>query len=212
MWKRSWWSTTLSPRNRLKIYTRKGDGGQTRLGDGSRASKAEQRLECLGTLDELSACLGMAYELLRQQQPAEGTPLLLADVNRMQRHLCELSAELATPSGKPRLASRQVTWLEHTIDGWSENLPTLRNFILPGGGPAGACLHLARTICRRAERNVVRLAQHEPVVQTSLAYLNRLSDALFVAARYAAKLGGFPERIVVGERRVSPHDSSATPR
>jgi cob(I)alamin adenosyltransferase len=203
MWTRSWWSTTLSPRSRVKIYTREGDQGQTRLGDGSRASKAEQRLECLGTIDELSACLGMSFELLQQQQPTEGTPLLLADLNRMQRHLSDLSAELAAPTGKPRLSSRQVTWLEREIDGWTEKLPALRNFILPGGGPAGACLHLARTICRRAERNVVRLAQYEPVAETSLAYLNRLSDALFVAARYAAKLGGFPERIVPGERTTS---------
>jgi cob(I)alamin adenosyltransferase len=180
----------------VKIYTRAGDGGQTGLGDGSRASKAEQRLECLGTLDELSACLGLCCALLEAQPASEGTVHLLGCLQRIQGQLSDLTAELADPAGQERIASHLIAWLEHEIDGWSERLPELRNFILPGGGPAGASLHLARTICRRAERNVVRLAQHEPVAETSLAYLNRLSDALFAAARYAAKLGGFPERIV----------------
>lgn len=195
----------------MKIYTRNGDEGQTGLGDGSRASKAEQRLECMGTIDELSACLGLCCAFLERQPANEATAHLLDCLQRVQGQLSDLTAELADPAGKKRINSALITWLEHEIDAWSDGLPELRNFILPGGGPAGASLHLARTICRRAERNVVRLAQHEPVAETSLAYLNRLSDALFMAARYAAKLGGFPERIVVSER-VSPHDSSATPR
>jgi cob(I)alamin adenosyltransferase len=196
----------------MKIYTRKGDAGQTGLGDGSRASKADQRLECLGTIDELSACLGLGRELLQRQPSAEDKRRLLAFLSRIQGLLSELAAEVAVPASKRRLASRQVTWLEREIDGWTDKLPVLHNFILPGGGPAGACLHLARTICRRAERNLVRLAQHEPVSATSLAFLNRLSDTLFVAARYAAKLGGFPERLVISAKRASPHGSSATPR
>ncbi len=180
----------------MKIYTRKGDAGETRLGNGSPISKANLRMECLGTLDELSACLGLSYELFQQQPLAEDAPRMLASLNRIQGHLAELAADMADPSGKPRITSNTITWLEHEIDWWSDRLPELRNFILPGGGPAGACLHLARTICRRAERDLVRLAQLEPVSETSLAYLNRLSDALFVAARAAAKLGGFPDRIV----------------
>jgi cob(I)alamin adenosyltransferase len=184
----------------LKIYTRKGDAGETRLGNGSPISKANLRMECLGTIDELSACLGLSYELLQQQPAAEDTPRVLASLNRIQGHLSDLAAVLGNPSGKPRISSRTITWLEHEIDGWSARLPALRAFILPGGGPAGACLHLARTICRRAERDLVRLAQHEPVAKTNLAYLNRLSDALFVAARTTAKLGGFPDRIVSAGR------------
>lgn len=203
MWKRSWWSTTPSPRSSLKIYTRKGDGGQTGLGDGSRTSKAEQRLECMGTIDELSACLGLVCALVEPQPANKDTEHLLECFHRIQGHLSDLTAELASPAGKQRISPGLITWLEGEIDGWSGTLPELRSFILPGGGPAGACLHLARTICRRAERNLVRLAQHEPVAETSLAYLNRLSDALFMAARYAAKLGGFPEHVVPGDRTIS---------
>jgi cob(I)alamin adenosyltransferase len=184
----------------LKIYTRKGDAGETRLGNGSPISKATPRMECLGTLDELSACLGLAYELLQQQPATKEAARMLASLNRIQGHLSDVAADLANPSGKPRLSWRPITWLEHEIDWWSDRLPALRVFILPGGGPAGACLHLARTICRRAERDLVRLAQSEPMSKTSLAYLNRLSDALFVAARAVAKLGGFPDRIVSAGR------------
>lgn len=195
----------------MRIYTRKGDEGQTGLGDGSRTSKTTQRLECLGTLDELSACLGLCCALLEQQPDAKETPRLLASLHRMQGHLSDLSAGLAVPGGKPRLSSRPITWLEREIDRWSNRLPRLRAFILPGGGPAGSCLHLARTICRRAERELVRLAQHEPVAKTSLAYLNRLSDALFVAARLAAQLGGFAERMASTKLRVSCELSARRP-
>ncbi len=186
----------------MKIYTRKGDRGQTRLGDGTHISKATQRMECMGTLDELSACIGLTFEILEQQAASADAPRLLASLNRIQGHLGELSSQLASASG-PRISSRHITWLEHEIDWWSDRLPELRVFILPGGGPAGASLHLARTICRRAERDLVRLAQLEPVAGNSLAYLNRLSDALFVAARYAAKIGGFAERSAPAHKRIS---------
>jgi cob(I)alamin adenosyltransferase len=180
----------------LKIYTRKGDQGNTGLRDGSRTSKAALRMECLGTIDELSACLGVALEHLEQQPTcAEGGPRLIANVNRIQRQLYELGAELADPKGKRRIVPRTITWLEGEIDRWTAKLPELHDFILPGGGPAGASFHLARTVCRRAERALVRLSEHEPVSPTCLAYLNRLADTLFVAARFAAKLGGFSDRI-----------------
>jgi cob(I)alamin adenosyltransferase len=183
----------------VKIYTRKGDQGQTRLGDGASASKATQRLECMGTIDELSACLGLAYELLAQQHPTDKEARrLLATLGRIQGQLSDLAAELANPVRK-RISARQVTWLEHEIDRWTASLPALQSFILPRGGLGGAALHLARTICRRAERNLVRLAQHESVAGINLVYLNRLSDALFTAARYAGKLGGVADHLVAGK-------------
>lgn len=188
----------------MKIYTRKGDKGETGLRNSTRISKGALRMECLGTIDELSACLGLARELFEQQPTrAKRASHLRASLIRIQGHLFELGAELAAPGGKRRVAPRWITWLEHEIDGWSAELPALRSFILQGGGPAGACLHLARTICRRAERNLVRLSQLEPVEPTSQVYLNRLSDALFTAARYAAKLGGFAERLASNGKPVS---------
>ena len=214
----------------MTIYTRKGDHGQTRLGDGTLVGKDEQRLECLGDVDELSACIGLAIALLRNPgrvgsrpalpaahhrarpseasgeagqvggrrvwEPSQGSHFkaaagLVAQLSRVQNELSALCADLATPSAsKRRIAARHVTALERRIDAWSARLPPLRAFILPGGGPAAACLHLARTICRRTERQVVRLAAQEPVANPILAYLNRLSDALFVAARTAAHLCG----------------------
>lgn len=188
----------------VKIYTRKGDAGRTRLADGTAISKADLRLECLGTLDELSACLGLACEFVAQPTGAmRETRRLDLTLRRVQEQLSHLEADLAAPARKPRITARQAAWLEREIDRWSAMLPDLRDFILPGGGPAGASLHLARTLCRRAERNVVRLAQHEPVAGVSLVYLNRLSDALFTAARLAAKLGGFSEKIVGDGRGLS---------
>ena len=108
-----------------------------------------------------------------------------------RQELSGLCADMAaSPRGKQRIAARHVTVLERNIDAWTRRLPLLRSFILPGGSPAAACLHLARTVCRRAERQVVRLAAQEPVSAAIVPYLNRLSDALFVAARTAALLGG----------------------
>jgi cob(I)alamin adenosyltransferase len=174
-----------------RIYTRKGDRGQTQLPGGRRVAKHGQRLECLGAVDELSACIGLARALLQEPSAPAGATRLASRLGRIQGELSGLCADLATPvSGKQHIATRHVTALERNIDAWTRRLPPLRAFILPGGGPVAACLHLARTVCRRAERQVVRLATQEPVSGVILPYLNRLSDALFVAARYATQLRG----------------------
>jgi cob(I)alamin adenosyltransferase len=175
-----------------RIYTRKGDGGQTQLPGGRSMAKHAQRLECLGAVDELSACIGLACALL--QDPSASA--LVARLGRIQNEISNLCVDLAAPpKGKQRIAARHVTTLERSIDAWTQSLPPLHDFVLPGGGPAAACLHLARTVCRRAERQVVRLAAQEPVGGSIVPYLNRLSDALFVAARYATQRCGHEDVI-----------------
>jgi cob(I)alamin adenosyltransferase len=172
-----------------RIYTRAGDRGQTQLVGGPRVAKSAQRLECLGDVDELSASIGLACALLRDTPTSGDTARLAAWLGRLQDQLSGLCADLAAPpGGKTRIAARHVTALERNIDAWTRKLPALRAFIRPGGSPAAACLHLARTVCRRAERQVVRLAREEPVSGPIVPYLNRLSDALFVAARCASQL------------------------
>jgi cob(I)alamin adenosyltransferase len=173
-----------------RIYTRAGDGGQTQLPGGQRVAKCAQRLECLGAVDEISACIGLARALLQEPSAPAGAARLATPLGRIQDELSSLCADLAAPGSKQRIAARQVTALERNIDAWTRRLPPLRAFIRPGGGPAPACLHLARTVCRRAERQVVRLTAQEPVGGSIVPYLNRLSDALFVAARYATLLQG----------------------
>ena len=175
-----------------RLYTRTGDRGQTQLAGGQRVAKCAQRLECLGAVDELSACIGLACALLREPPAFGDTARLAASLGRIQDELSGLCADLATPvaRGKTRIAARHVTALERHIDAWTGRLPTLRAFIRPGGSPAAACLHLARTVCRRAERQIVLLAAQEPAAGSIVPYLNRLADALFVAARYATQLGG----------------------
>jgi cob(I)alamin adenosyltransferase len=171
-----------------RIYTGAGDGGQTQLPGGQGAAKNAQRMECLGTVDELSACLGLARALLQEPAAPAGATRLDARLGRIQNQLSSLCADLAAPA--KRIAARHVTALERTIDEWTKGLPPLHAFILPGGGPAAACLHLARAVCRRAERQVVILTAQEPVGRFVVPYLNRLSDALFVAARHATHLYG----------------------
>jgi cob(I)alamin adenosyltransferase len=175
-----------------RLYTRTGDRGQTQLPGGQCVAKCAQRLECLGAVDELSACIGLARTLLQDPTAPGATARLVSWVGRIQDELSGLCADLATPvaRGKTRIAARHVTALERHIDAWTRRLPPLRAFIRPGGSPAAACLHLARTVCRRAERQVVLLAAQEPVAGSIVPYLNRLADALFVAARYATQLSG----------------------
>jgi cob(I)alamin adenosyltransferase len=170
-----------------RIYTRAGDAGATRLATGQVVSKADARVEAYGGVDETNACLGMA----RLHTAAD--PEFDALLGRIQNELFDLGADLATPP-KPgetegaalRIIDSQVARLETEIDALNAQLTPLTSFILPGGSPAAAALHLARTVCRRAEREAVRLvATGEPVSGPALRYLNRLSDLLFVAARYA---------------------------
>lgn len=176
----------------MKIYTKTGDAGETSLFDNTRVSKADARVDAYGEVDELNACLGAAR--------AAGLDEDLASVlEPIQRDLFALGARLADPSSRiaPRVEKAAVTdedveRLERTIDRLEAELPPLRRFILPGGAPAGALLHLGRTVCRRAERRVVALGPGavEPVLIT---YLNRLSDLLFVMARAANARAGMPE-------------------
>jgi cob(I)alamin adenosyltransferase len=173
-----------------RIYTRAGDGGETRLATGEKVSKADRRVEAYGAVDETNACLG----LVRLHTAGAALDAALA---RIQNELFDLGADLSTPP-KPeeaegqvlRMSEAQVARLEQEIDALNAELPALQSFILPAGTPAAAALHLARTVCRRAERETVRLIEAgEPVSGPALRYLNRLSDWLFVAARFANDRG-----------------------
>jgi cob(I)alamin adenosyltransferase len=167
--------------NRLsKIYTRTGDDGTTGLGDGSRVAKDDARVEAYGTVDELNSAVGMILSV--PQLPA-GIGALLTEV---QHDLFDLGGELCIP-GSRAIKAEQVTMLEESLDGLNDALPALKEFILPGGGPAAAACHLARTIARRAERRVWSLAKQEAVSADVTNYLNRLSDLLFVIARVLAR-------------------------
>jgi cob(I)alamin adenosyltransferase len=167
-----------------KIYTRRGDDGSTGLFGGPRVRKDDLRVAAYGDVDELNSALGVAREEL-----PEGD--LRALVDSLQSELFTLGAQLATPDAEaapkdvPRITARHVERLESEIDRLTGELPPMRNFILPGGSRAGAALHFCRTVCRRAERKVVELAESGPVPAENLAYVNRLSDLLFVMARAA---------------------------
>jgi cob(I)alamin adenosyltransferase len=166
-----------------RIYTKTGDKGTTALGDGTRLPKHSLRIAAYGTVDETNAALGIAR--LHAQGALDD---MLA---RIQNDLFDLGADLCVPEtakrseGRLRIADAQVERLEREIDGMNAELSPLTSFVLPGGTPAAAHLHLARTISRRAERLMVELASHEPVGEPALKYINRLSDHLFVAARFA---------------------------
>jgi cob(I)alamin adenosyltransferase len=167
--------------NRLsKIYTRTGDDGTTGLGDGSRVPKDSVRVEAYGTVDELNSALGVLLAL--PKLPPEVTACLI----EVQHELFDMGGELCIP-GHLAITAEQVVRLERTLDGFNDALPPLKEFILPGGGPASAACHLARTVARRAERRVCTLARSEKVSPEVAKYLNRLSDLLFVIARVLAR-------------------------
>lgn len=167
-----------------RIYTRTGDAGTTALASGERRSKADLRIETYGTVDETNACIGLA----RQHTTGD----LDAMLSRIQNDLFDLGADLATPgedfdaaSQSLRIVAGQVARLEAEIDALNEALPPLTSFVLPGGAPLAAYLHLARTVVRRAERLTAEAATQEPINPRALQYLNRLSDLLFVLSRAA---------------------------
>ncbi len=166
----------------MKIYTKTGDDGTTGLFSGGRVTKHHLRVEAYGTVDELNSYLGVA----RASQPSEKTDNYLETI---QNHLFRLGADLATPIDAKadwlvRITEEEIQWLEDSIDSLNENLPELKHFVLPGGVPVAAHVQVARTICRRAERLVVALAESEAINVASRIYLNRLSDCLFVLARH----------------------------
>jgi len=173
--------------NRLsKIYTRTGDDGTTGLGDGSRIDKDDPRAEAMGTVDELSCQLGL---LASQLDKADELQSLLQDI---QQDLFDLGGELAVP-GYELIREERILLLEETLDAHNESLPALKNFILPGGSVAAAQCHLARAVCRRAERCLVTLGRSADINATPGRYLNRLSDLLFVLARVLSRRGGNSE-------------------
>lgn len=168
-----------------KIYTKTGDGGKTRLGDNSPIDKTDLRVEAFGSVDELNAVLGLALSC--EAQDSETTRVL----RRIQNDLFDLGADLCCPldtkeeaGQKLRATSRQVQFIEGLIDRYNENLEPLRSFVLPGGSALSARLHLARTVCRRAERSVWALQKRDPLNAQVAIYLNRLSDLLFVLSRH----------------------------
>jgi cob(I)alamin adenosyltransferase len=167
--------------NRLtKIYTRTGDDGTTGLGDGTRTAKDSARVEAYGTVDEANSCIGMV--LATAAVPDEVRDCL----ERVQHELFDLGGELCIP-GHLAITPDYVVRLEQALDAYNDGLPALKDFILPGGGPGAAACHLARTVCRRAERRVSTLGREEAINPDALRYLNRLSDLLFVIARILAR-------------------------
>ena len=175
-----------------KVYTRTGDDGTTSLGGGARVPKDSARIEAYGTVDELNSAIGVAL--------ADGlVPEVAGPLERIQNDLFHLGADLCireedkarTPA--PRVEQRHVDELERLMDRLSEDLAPLENFVLPGGSRGAAALHLARTVCRRAERLVIALSREEPVGPLTVAYVNRLSDALFVMARFENHRRGVPD-------------------
>jgi len=171
-----------------RIYTRTGDKGRTRLASGESVDKFDPRVEAYGDVDETNACLGLA------RLHTAGDSTLDAMLARAQNELFDLGADLATPgdaAGSLRVLDSQVKRLEREIDQLNAELGALTSFVLPGGSPAAAALHLARTVCRRSERRAVALAAQSDVTvnPAALKYLNRLSDLLFVASRWANAKG-----------------------
>ncbi len=172
----------------MKLYTRTGDDGSTGLYGGGRTTKDALRVEAYGTVDELNAHLGLAAAVCDD-------PTMSEDLARLQSRLFDLGADLCTPNDasvkrQVRITSRHVTELEGLIDRESEALPPLTSFVLPGGSELAARLHVARTVCRRAERLIVALARTEPVGEGVVAYINRVGDLLFAMARRANVLAG----------------------
>ncbi len=181
-----------------KVYTRTGDAGSTRLVGGGKVPKDDPRIEAYGTVDELNSVLGVVRSFL-DTLPTDVASTLDEILASVQDDLFNVGTELATPAdarweGMYRVGSSETSRLEQRIDDLNETLPALEEFILPGGGRVGALLHQGRTVCRRAERCSLALLEVQPdVVDGPIPYLNRLSDLLFVAARFSAVAAGIPE-------------------
>lgn len=184
----------------VKIYTKTGDKGLTRLVDGRECSKASLRVETYGSVDELNSTLGLALSFWPTSLELQA---LKSELERTQNHLFNIGSHLACEKEETRklLPAFPESWieaLEKSIDSMTTTLPPLKNFILPGGAQASSFLHLGRTVCRRAERNVVRLLEENPAhpeTQRALRYLNRLSDYLFVASRFCNQAVKMPDQI-----------------
>jgi len=197
----------------VKIYTKTGDSGTTSLFGGKRLSKNKARVEAYGTVDELNSLIGVIIADLNYSSSASREASLnknspqgriINKLLRIQRELFVLGTDLASPNDLkikgPRVKKLFVTRLEQEIDSWDKNLPKLSNFILPGGSKVGSQLHLARSIARRAERNIATLSQTEKINRNAQIYINRLSDWLFVLARFVNKLENQKENIWKGRK------------
>ncbi len=184
-----------------RIYTRRGDSGETALVNGRRVRKDDPRVEAYGTVDELNAFVGCAIENLRAAEEHRPALAPLGGILlRVQHELFNLGSEVATDPGslgerQPRVLASQVERLEADIDAMNEDLPPLRSFVLPGGSTLNADLHVCRAVCRRAERRVAALEASEPGADLPFRYLNRLSDAFFVWSRWACRSMGEPETL-----------------
>ncbi len=190
-----------------RVYTRTGDEGLTALVGGKRVPKDSPRIESYGTIDELNSIVGLARSFnAKQATPASAR---MEEILRgLQNELFDLGSELATPpdahyTGMFRVGAAEVEALEHLMDELQADLEPLNSFILPGGGPVGAFLHQCRTVCRRAERDILRLGQAEEVGEWPLKYVNRLSDLFFVLSRWIARHNGEPE--LLWERGLRSH-------
>ncbi|HEY7650213.1 MAG TPA: cob(I)yrinic acid a,c-diamide adenosyltransferase [Methylomirabilota bacterium] len=192
-----------------RVYTRLGDKGETALVGGKRVAKDSPRIVAYGTIDELNAIVGLARTFNAERlEEGEHHRRLDEMLRRIQNELFDLGSELATPpdaeyEGMFKMGEPQVTALERLMDQCQEDLEPLRSFTLPGGGRVNAFLHQARTVCRRAEREILKLSRVEPINEWALRYVNRLSDALFVLSRWAAKRMG--EKEYLWERGLQSH-------
>ena len=180
-----------------RVYTRTGDQGETALVGGRRVAKDSQRIVAYGAIDELNSVLGIVRALATKES-SKAAARLIEILTRLQNELFDLGSELATPpdavwEGMIRIGPEQITVLERTIDECQADLAPLKSFILPGGGSIAAFLHQARTVCRRAERDILRLMHREPIGESVLGYVNRLSDLLFVLSRWMSRAQGEPE-------------------
>jgi cob(I)alamin adenosyltransferase len=194
-----------------RVYTRTGDLGETALVGGRRVPKDSPRIAAYGTLDELNAAVGLA-RTFNAERLDQGPDARWLDetLRRIQNELFDLGSELATPpdahyEGMFRVGEAEVTALERLMDGCQKDLPPLKSFVLPGGGRVNAFLHQARTVCRRAEREVLALSRAEPIGEWPLRYVNRLSDAFFVLSRWVARHLG--EQEYLWERGLRAHEA-----
>ncbi len=182
-----------------RVYTKAGDGGETRLVGGQKVPKDSLRIESYGTVDELSAILGLCRQAAADGKAPDAEKARFDSIlRRVQNELFNLGSDLATMAAdrhpqQPVVEERHIAALERDLDEMNDQLPELRSFVLPGGGWLSSYLHQARTVCRRAERLTVALARQETLRPECVRYLNRLSDALFVMGRWAAHVSGEPE-------------------
>ena len=176
----------------MPLYTKTGDRGDTGLFDGTRVAKSDPRVDAYGEVDELNACIGLARASLADAALGDELAHIQRDLFALGARLADPSAKIAARVTKAAIAPEDITRLERLIDRYDAELPPLRRFIVPGGSPAGAALHVARTVCRRAERRIVGLGP-DTIEPGLLVYVNRLSDLLFVLARAENQHSGSPE-------------------